>query len=116
MSQPRKSHTLEIIDRRMRDVPADAMELAGIHDELARVERKWIEQTRAGSDRRRPNDREKMDAYFSRLNLLVAAALRRTDLDPQERSLLEQILAKIKGRPAEWLGGMQHCPGPRIGP
>jgi hypothetical protein len=106
MSHPRKSHTLEIVEKRLRDVESaaipDPMELVGLHDELSRVERKWIEQTRAGSDRRQPGDKAKMDAYFDRLARQIDASLRRTDVDPAERGFLSAARTSITGRPANW--------------
>jgi hypothetical protein len=106
MSHPRKAHTLEITERRLRDIESaiatDPMELIGLHDELARVERKWIEQTRAGSDRRRPGDKAKMDAYFDRLTRQIDAALRREDVSADERKLLDTARTQIDARPQRW--------------
>ncbi len=74
------------------------MELVGLHDELARVERKWREQMAVGSDRRRATDPAKLDGWFDRLGRQVAAALRRTGGDPAERTLLERAAAAIRDR------------------
>ena len=54
----RPANTVKVITRRLEQAEAgevvDPMELVSIHDELARVERKWLEQFAAGSERRKP--------------------------------------------------------------
>ena len=103
MSHLRKAHSVEIIERRLKTAEAagaDAMELVSLHDELARVERKWHEQAAAGSDRRRPTDAAKLDAYFDRLARQVEAVLRRADVDPAERTLLDRARSAIAARAA----------------
>ncbi len=102
MSHPRKAHSVELFERRLADAEAsmaDVMELVGLHDELARVERKWREQMAAGSDRRRTTDPAKLDAWFDRLGRQIAAALRQPGGDPAERALLESAAAAIRTRP-----------------
>ncbi len=104
MSQIRKAHSVEIIDRRLgtaesADVP-DVMELVGLHDELARVERKWIgkrDEPRPGG---RPlSDAGQLDQRFDRLRRLVDAALRRPGDDASgERQLLRRVADAIATR------------------
>lgn len=102
MSKVRKAHSVELIERRLRDAeasPASAMELIGLHDELARVERKWREQMVGGeSDRRRPGDVPRLNEYFDRLARQVEACLRAAGGDPAERALLERMRAAIAER------------------
>ncbi len=101
MSHPRKAHSVELFERRLADAeasPADLMELVGLHDELARVERKWREQMAAGSDRRRPTDPAKLDAWFDRLGRQVAAGLRRAGGTAAERALLAAVADQLSGR------------------
>ena len=96
----RPANTVTIIKRQLdqfeRGEP-DPMELVGLHDELSRLERKWLMQIAEGSDRRQPNDPQKLDAWFKRLQLLIERSLRATR-DPTLKGLLEQTLAKIKSR------------------
>ena len=109
MSQIRKAHSVEVIEHRMKAYESsgrvDAMELIGLHDELARVERKWKakaagELPRKGSARSsRPlANAEHMDARFDRLKNLVDAALRTTLADANERAFLERIAAELHAR------------------
>jgi hypothetical protein len=107
MSQIRKSHTNEIIDRRLRDCEAggvwDPMELVGLYDELARVERKWVEKSNAparGGPRARPlADANLMNARFERLARLVDAAIRQLPPDGSpERALLDRVEAALRTR------------------
>jgi hypothetical protein len=111
MSHIRKAHSVEIIDRRLRDAEGagngvDAMELVGLHDELARVERKWIgkrDQARPGG---RPlSDAGQLDARFDRLRRLVEVALRQPgdDAGSAERRLLRGVAVALAWR--EPLGG-----------
>lgn len=107
MSQIRKAHSVEIIDRRLRDCEvggnADVMELVGLHDELARVERKWVEKF-AGVGRpatgrvRPPANVEQLNARFERLTRLVEAALRKPGDASPERKLLEKAGDALKVR------------------
>jgi hypothetical protein len=62
----RPSNTVKIIERRLAQAEAadqlEPMELVSLHDELARVERKWLGQFAEGSERRKAGDRDKLDA------------------------------------------------------
>ena len=106
MSQIRKAHSGEIIDKRLRDCEiadaVDAMELIGLHDELSRVERKWREKyetPRADGPRTRPlADAVAMNARFERLSRLVAAALRRPGEETAERTLLRKVETQMSER------------------
>ena len=103
MSHPRKAHSLELIERRLADAEAavvvEPMELVGLHDELARLERKWREQIAAGSDRRRPGDPARLDGWFDRLGRQVAAAVRQGEGTPTERAMLAGVAGTIAARP-----------------
>ena len=106
MSHIRKAHSVEIIDKRLRDCEiadaADAMELIGLHDELSRVERKWrekFETPRAAGPRTRPlADAAAMNARFERLTRLVAVALRRPGDETAERVLLRKVATQLAER------------------
>src|ERR1700759_2189897 len=106
MRQIRKSHTNEIIDRRLRDCETsdrvDAMELIGLHDEIARVERKWLENAeriRSGQPNRRPlGEWDILNARFDRLTRLIDAALRKGVAEPAERQMLQDILGSLRSR------------------
>lgn len=109
MSQIRKAHTVEIIDRRLRACEVsgalDPMELIGLHDELSRVERKWREKAADAHQppnpaRRRPlANAAHMNARFDRLTRLVDAALRRPlPTGGAERALLESISTQLRAR------------------
>lgn len=106
MRQIRKSHTNEIIDRRLRDCEmadrCDAMELIGLFDELARVERKWLanrKRIEAGEPNRRPlADEAALNGRFERLVRLIETSLRKGVADAGERQLLENIQQKLKSR------------------
>jgi hypothetical protein len=108
MSQIRKSHSVEIIEHRLRaaesaDV-ADAMELVGLHDELSRVERKWREKAEgrhqpANSRTVRPlADASAMNARSDRLRRLVEARLRKPIEHDAERKMLKQVAAALTAR------------------
>jgi hypothetical protein len=104
MSQVRRAHSVEIIDRRLRDAEAagqavDALELVGLHDELARVERKWIVKRDDPRNGRPLADPVAINGRFERLARLVAAAVRRGGPDGPERQLLRQADDALRGRP-----------------
>jgi hypothetical protein len=106
MSQIRKAHSVEIIDRRLRDLEvggvADVMELVGLHDELTRVERKWLDKSKqpahTGPRARPPADPAAMNGRFERLGRLVEAALRKPGPESPERALLGRVAAALRGR------------------
>ena len=100
MSARRPAHSVTILQRRLSQAessPPEPIELASIHDELSRVERKWLMQLDEGSERRKPEDREKLDAWFARLHRLIEAALR-THPDEASATLLRDTLRKITDR------------------
>ena len=74
------------------------MELVSLHDELARVERKWLEQFAAGSERRKPGDREKLTGWYRRLALLIERGLRAAPADAPEARLMRETLLKCTAR------------------
>lgn len=76
----------------------DAMELIGIWDESARVERKWREQIQEGSERRSAGDEEKMRGWYERLIRQIERALRQAEQLPAERSAVEKVLAACRSR------------------
>lgn len=106
MSQIRKAHTNEVIDRRLRACEIageyDAMELVALHDELARVERKWIaksnEPARTGPRARPLADPDAMNARFERLSRLIDAALRQPAPETPERVLLNRAANAVRER------------------
>jgi hypothetical protein len=109
VSQPRKAHSVEIIDKRLRDCElagadnVDVMELVGLYDELARVERKWREKSeaspRTGPRARPPANPQHMNARFERLTRLIEAVLRRSAAAAApEREWLERIAAALRSR------------------
>lgn len=108
MSQIRKAHSVEIIDRRLQALAAeganDVMELIGLHDELSRVERKWKEKAAGEHAPKRPTPARppanavRMDDRFAQLTRLVDAALRRGVADDAERRLLESIATTLHSR------------------
>ena len=104
MSKIRKAHTVEIIERRLKAAEtsaAEPMELVGLQDELARVERKWREQIAEGSERRQPNDIPRLNAYFDRLLKQIDACLRGDVPAPAERAMLRAVRQKIVARPRD---------------
>ena len=103
MSARRPANSVTILKRRLAQAessPAEAIELASIHDELSRVERKWLIQFGEGSERRKPEDRERLDAWFGRLKRLIEAALRAQSDEPSA-ALLRETLRKIVERPRQ---------------
>ena len=56
----RPANSVSIIQKQLKQAEmsdaVDAMELIGIHDELSRIERKWIMQVHEGNDRRPAGD------------------------------------------------------------
>ena len=102
MAKIRPAHTTVLLEKRLAELEnaaaPDAMELVGLQDEFARVERKWREQIAAGNDRRQPGDPAKLDRWFDRLARQFERFLRSTPDDPAV-PLLETTLAKIAGRP-----------------
>lgn len=79
---------------------SDVMELVGIWDELARVERKWREQMAEGSERRRAGDEEKMRGWYERLVRQIERGLRQADLPVAEVAVLEKTLVACRTRRA----------------
>ena len=105
MSNVRKAHSVEIIDRRLRDAEAgvgdDAtpMGLVGLHDELDRVDRKWREKAAGTRPNGRPlADAKAIDGRFDRLGRLVAATLRRAGGTAAERALLQGVADRLGDR------------------
>lgn len=106
MSQIRKAHSNEIIDRRLQQYEMadaiDLMELVGLHDEMARVERKWLEKAerqRAGDGGTRPlANAEEHNSRFERLTKLVEATLRRNTGDSPERQYLQRVGEQLRAR------------------
>ena len=97
----RPANTVKIIERRLAQAESssdavEAMALVSLHDELARVERKWMEQFAAGSERRKPADREKLKGWFRRLALLLERALRKPGA--ADAALLRETLLKCGAR------------------
>jgi hypothetical protein len=104
MSKARKAHSNEIIDRRLRQYESsdsvDSMELIELHNELSRVERKWIEKNSSGNERSNPPplaNHEHINQRFERLARLIAVAVRRAPQGP-ERDALERITAALQSR------------------
>jgi hypothetical protein len=100
----RPAHSVDIINRLFSDYELGkptAMELAGLHDELSRLERKWLIQLAEKSERRKPTDVDKLNAWFDRLTRLIGAALRRGGHAADETALLEQLLQKLQMRRQE---------------
>jgi hypothetical protein len=96
----RPSNTVNIIKRRLELLEAgepDVLELVGLHDELSRLERKWMMQLEEGSERRKPTDVDKLDGWFRRLQLQIERALRGKIAEP-EVQLLRETLVKIGSR------------------
>ena len=106
MSQIRKAHSVEIIDRRLSQYQSadaiDPMELIELHDELSRVERKWLEKAarhRAGEKDVRPLPNvDEHNARFERMKHLVEAALRRDPVDSPQRRLLQAVGDRLQAR------------------
>ena len=97
MAKRRPANTVKIILRRLEQAEmadrVEPMELVSLHDELARVERKWIEQFAGGSERRKPADREKLRGWYRRLALLIERTLRGLPGDdPAARTLRDTLL------------------------
>jgi hypothetical protein len=110
VSQARKAHSDEIIDKRLRDCElagagnVDVMELIGLYDELARVERKWREKAaappRTGPRARPPANAAMINARFERLTRLTEAALRSSPAvpDPAQRQWLQRTAEALRQR------------------
>jgi hypothetical protein len=109
VSHGRKAHSVEIIDKRLRDceiagaVNVDVMELVGLYDELARVERKWREKSaappRTGPRARPPANAALINARFERLARLIDAALRSPPAaDSPEQQLLKHAADALHQR------------------
>ena len=105
MATGRKAYTNEIIDRRLKQYESagavDALELMGLHDELSRVERKWIEKFTGAMVHARPRplaNHDHINARFERLTKLVDAALRSTSIAPIEREHLNRIATTLRAR------------------
>lgn len=104
MSKIRKANTIVLLERRLADVEnaaaPDPMELVGLEDEFARVERKWLQQIAEGNDRRQPGDPARLDAWFDRLGRQVGRMLREPPNDPAVpllRAALDRITARARG-------------------
>lgn len=108
MSEPRKAHSVDVIDRRLSQYQsagvADVMELVGLYDELARVERKRREKTarlKAGGKADRPlANAAQHNVRLERLKIFVAAALRHTPQtgEASERFMLERVARELGQR------------------
>jgi hypothetical protein len=98
----RPANTVRIIGRRLSQAEmadaVDAMELLSIYDELARVERKWEMQFAAGSERRKPADRDKLNAWFARLGRQVTRSLRASPDASAAAAVLRDVQAKCAAR------------------
>src|SRR5690349_9812181 len=99
----RAFHTTDLIKHRLTQAEGadrlDPMELVGLFDELARLERKWRMQLDAGSERRTPEGLKKLDAWYRRLTLLIQRALRQgVGDDEPAAALLRETLAKCVAR------------------
>ena len=107
----RPANTVKIVERRLAQAEAadrlEPMELVSLHDELARVERKWLAQFSMESERRKPGDRDKLDAWFRRLELLITRALRSSPDEAAATLLLEvRTKCEARGKPAtDVIGG-----------
>ena len=100
MAARRPANSVTVLQHRLAQAessPPEAIELASIHDELSRIQRKWCMQFEEGSERRKPEDREKLNAWFGRLQRLVEAALRKQPDEPSAE-LLRATLRKIAER------------------
>jgi hypothetical protein len=96
----RPSHTVDIIQRLFEQAETgspDAMELLGLWDELARLERKWRLQYAEGLERRKPEHIKKLNRDFDRLQRLIERSLR-----AGEDAVLRDLLARIAGRSRTW--------------
>jgi hypothetical protein len=112
VSEGRKAHSVEIIDKRLRNCEiagaanVDVMELVGLYDELQRVERKWREKSQApprtGPRARPPANPTLINSRFERLTRLIDAALRHVggaaSPDSPERLLLQQVADALQSR------------------
>ena len=103
----RPANSVSILQKRLTQAEAthsvDAMELIGIHDELARIERKWIMQVNEGSDRRRPEtDRMKLAEWYRRLSMLIERWSRSPAAAhvPAEAAAVRAVTEKIAARPS----------------
>ena|SRR5690349_21125732 len=98
----RPAHSVDILKRLFAQAEAsdrlDPMELLGLHDELARIERKWLMQIAEHSERRKPADLDKLDAWYRRLMLLIERALRQGVNDAAAAAKLRELLAKCAKR------------------
>jgi hypothetical protein len=98
----RPAHGVDILKRLFAQAEAgdrvDAMELLGLHDELARIERKWLMQIAEHSERRKPADLDKLNAWYRRLTLLIEGALRQGGGDEPSAAVLRDLLAKCAAR------------------
>ena len=97
----RPANTVTLIKRRLDDAEhadrVDLMELVGLHDELARLERKWRMQIAEQSERRKPEaDIEKLNGWFARLDRLLE---RTTREGATPADYIEKTRAAIAARP-----------------
>ena len=96
----RVAHTVDIIKRLLEQAEMgtpEAMELIGLWDELARLERKWRMQWAEGSERRQPGHMDQLNNRFDRLQRLIERSLRQAD-----EPALRDVLTKITERPRTW--------------
>ena len=97
----RTAHSVELLVRRLRDAELgdpEPMELVGLHDELARIERKWLMQIAQGSERRKPTDLAKLDDWYARLTRLLARAIRLGAMDDVLKSAVDRARAACRER------------------
>jgi hypothetical protein len=100
MAKKRVAHTVDILKRLFDQAEMgdpDAMELLGIWDELARLERKWRLQWAEGSERRKPEHMDQLNGHFDRLQRLIERSLR-----AKEEPILRDVLAKVTARSRAW--------------
>ena len=100
MAKKRVAHTVDILKRLFDQAEMgdpDAMELLGIWDELARLERKWRMQWAEGSERRKPEHMDQLNNHFDRLLRLIERSLRAKD-----EPMLRDVLTKVQARSRTW--------------
>jgi len=95
----RTANSVALLERRLTDFeradPQDPLEAFGIHDELQRLERKWIEQIAAGSDRRQADDPARIDGWYHRLQRQLERLNRSKAPDAAMRRLIKMSLDKV---------------------
>jgi hypothetical protein len=98
MAKKRVAHTVDVIKRLFEQAEMgepDAMELIGLWDELARLERKWRMQWAEGSERRKPEHMDQLNDHFDRLQRLIERSLRAGE-EPALRPVLEKITTRSR--------------------